>query len=374
MKIIPITKPTLSPYKTYEKRFQKIVESGILTNGRHVRELEKAICDYTNTKYCIAVSSCTAGLMLVIKGLGLRGEVILPSFTFSASGHAVLWNNLKPVFADIKLDTYEIDPESIERLITPKTSAILATHIFGNPCNAESLNRLTKKHNLRLIFDAAHGLGSRKGSQKIGGFGDAEVFSCSPTKLLTTAEGGLITTNNKELAEFCRIGRNYGDDGSYDTKFNGLNARMTEFNAAIGLSSLKQLDKNVSRRNRLGNYLIREIKKIDPTIQFQKIEEDNTTTYKDFSIFIDPAVTGYHRDRLHTFLDERGIITKKYFYPPLHQQITYAGYQKKSSLKKTELISSNVLSLPLYSHMTLQEANLVLKKIKDFYAHIQRNK
>lgn len=371
--MIPITKPTLSAFKNYQKQFKEIIESGQLTNSVKVRKLEEAVCRYLNCKYCVAVSSCTSGLMLVLKSLNLTGEVILPSFTFSASGHVVLWNNLIPVFADIRPDTYEVDPVSIEKIITPKTTAILATHIFGNPCDKNKLEALAKKHKLKLIFDAAHAFGSRLGIKKVGTFGDAEVFSCSPTKLLTTAEGGFITTNNKELADFCRIGRNYGDDGSYNTKFNGLNARMSEFHAVMGLESLKNIDKAVKARNEMVKYYKVNLAKIDPTLTFQKINSANLSTYKDFSIFIDPQKSGYHRDALYEFLASKNVITKKYFYPPLHRQQTYLPFNRDNkNLPITNLVSENVLSLPLFSHISKTEVNTVLKTIKSFYDQQKR--
>lgn len=367
--MIPITKPTLSAFKKYAPKFRGIIEGGILTNGSNVKKLEEEVCKYVGCKYCVAVSSCTSGLMLVLKGLGLKGEVILPSFTFSASGHVVLWNNLIPVFADIKEDTYEIDPASIEKLITPKTSAILATHIFGNSCNVTILEKIAKKHHIKLIFDAAHAFGSERGNKKIGVFGDAEVFSCSPTKLLTTGEGGLIVTNNEKLADFCRIGRNYGDDGSYDTKFNGLNARMSEFHAVVGLESLKNLDKAVKSRNKMVEYYKTGLAKIDPNLNFQKIMPGDTSTYKDFSVLINPKKSGYHRDELCDFLLREGIVTKKYFYPPLHQQQTYlkANCRRAKDLSVTNAVSGNILSLPLFSHIAKREVDIVLKAIKKFY-------
>jgi len=367
--MIPITKPTLSQFKKYAPKFRRIIESGIITNGPNVKKFEEEVGKYVGSKYCVAVSSCTSGLILVLKGLNLKGEVILPSFTFSASGHVVLWNNLIPIFADIKEDTYEIDSASIEKLITPKTSAILATHIFGNPCNVPILKKIAKKHHLKLIFDAAHALGSKKGNKKVGVFGDAEVFSCSPTKLLTTGEGGLIVTNNKELADFCRIGRNYGDDGSYDTKFNGLNARMSEFHAVVGLESLKNLDWAVKSRNEIAKYYKAGLAEIDPDLVFQKIMPGNVSTYKDFSVLIDPKKSGYHRDELDKFLSAKNIITKKYFYPPLHQQQTYlkANCRCDKDLSVTNMVSGNVLSLPLFSHISRAEADTVLRAIKKFY-------
>ena len=255
-KIIPITKPTLEPYSAYEPLFREVIESGRLTLGKHGEALEKKVATYLGVKHCVAVSSCTSGLMLVMKGLGLTGEVIVPSFTFSATGHALVWSGLTPVFADIDPKTFTLDPKAVEKLITAKTSAILSVHPFGVVSDVRKLEALAKKYKLKLIFDAAHAFGSEVNGVKVGNFGDAEVFSCSPIKLMTAGEGGLILTNNDELAEFCRLGRNYGDDGTNDTLFAGLSARMSEFHAAVGLRSFAQFPQNLKNRRAHASYLI----------------------------------------------------------------------------------------------------------------------
>jgi len=368
--MIPITKPTLSPYNRYASRFKEIIESGILTNGKYIDEFEKKVREYLNIKYCVGVSSCTSGLMLALKGLGVKGEVILPSFTFSASGHAVLWNGLIPVFADIQKNTYTIDPESIEKLINKNTGAILATHTFGNLCDVRLLETIARKYKLKLIFDSAHAFGSKWNDIKVGGFGDAEVFSCSPTKVMTAGEGGLIATNNKKLADFCRIGRNYGDDGSYNTRFNGLNARMSEFHSVIGLESISKIEDNLKKRISRVAYFKKELLKVDDKLKFQEISDNIRCTYKDFAIYIDRKIMGYNRDELCDYLISKNIFTKKYFYPPLHLQETYREYKNKYDrlLPVTNDISRNVLSLPMYSHMSRNEIGTIINTVKDFYA------
>ena len=371
---IPITKPTLEPFSSYAPAFRSIIESGIITNGPTVRKFEEKAAKYLGVKRCVAVSSCTSGLMLVMKGLGLSGEVIMPSFTFSASGHAVRWNGLTPIFADIDPDTYELDAQQVEQLITPKTSAIFATHIFGTVCNVPALEKIARKHKLKLIFDGAHAFGASRNQKKAGGFGDAEVFSCSPTKLMTTGEGGVIATNNTKLADFCRIGRNYGDDGSYDTAFHGLNARMSEFHAAVGLRSLAKLDSNLKRRNAMAAYYMKKLRAIDPQIGFQQIDPSVRTTYKDFSLYIDPDRLGYTRDQLCNFLAAQGITAKKYFYPPLHLQKAYAPWRSQDKrLPITNTIATRVLSLPLYSHISKQEVDTVIAAIRAF-THDQKRR
>src|SRR3989344_4081627 len=317
---IHITRPTLEPFSAYARLFRKSIKSGALTTDSHVREFEERTARYLGVKHCVAVSSCTAGLMLVLKGLDLKGEVILPSFTFAASGHPLIWNNLKPVFADIDPKTYSLDAKSVEKLITKKTSAVLVTHIFGV----------------------------------------AEVFSLSPIKVLTSAEGGLVATNNDALAQFVRLGRNYGDDGTNSTLFAGLSARMSEFHAAIGLRSLKKLPQNLKNRRAKAAYLAAALRSIEPELIFQKVPAGYRSTYYIFSVRIDPKKLGYTRDELHDFLAARGIRSRRYFYPPLHMQPTYKAFApKKGLLTATDTVSHTVLALPLYSHITKEDLDRV---------------
>jgi dTDP-4-amino-4,6-dideoxygalactose transaminase len=241
-------------------------------------------------------------------------------------------------------------------------------------CDVKKLQALARKHNLKLIFDAAHAFGSTAHGVRAGNFGDAEVFSCSPIKILTTGEGGVVATNNDELAQFCLRGRNYGDDGTNNTLFAGLSARMSEFHAAIGLRSFVKLGKNLKDRGVRAQYLISHLKNIEPGLQFQSVPADSTTTTRYIlAVFIDPTKLGYTRDDVHAFFQKQGIATRKYFYPPLHIQETYKRFApKKGSLPVTERISQNILSLPLYSHMSKEEMNRVIKTFRDFKSTITR--
>jgi len=364
--ILPITRPTLDSFERYLPLFKKTLQSGLLTQGVHVQAFEARAAKYLGVKHCVAVSSCTSGLMLVLKGLGLSGEVILPSFTFAATGHPLIWNGLKPVFVDIDPDTYTIDREAVERAITKKTSAILATHVFGVPCNVEALQRIAKKYKLKLIFDAAHAFSASVHGKKVGTFGDAEVFSLSPIKILTAAEGGLVATNNDALANFVRLGRNYGDDGTNNMLFAGLSARMSELHAAVALRSFASLPRNLKNRTAKAAYLTKALKGIDRRLVFQTVPKGYSTTQYIFSVRIDPSL-GYTRDELHDFLAEEGIRTRKYFYPPLHTQPPYRPYAKKVTLPVTDAVTHTILALPMYSHMTKKDMDRVVHAVKAFY-------
>ncbi len=349
-KFIPILRPTLPDVKALMPRLKKVFKSGQITNGSNVREFETLAAGYLGVKYCVAVSSCTSGLILAQKCLGLKGEVIVPSFTFHATVHSLLWNNLTPIFVDCREDTFNIDEEKMECLINKNTSAILAVYLYGNPPYMEKLQNVADKYNLKLIFDAAHAFGSKYKGLKAGGFGNTEVFSLSPTKLLITGEGGLVATNDKTLADSLKVARNYGDSGNYDCAFNGLNARMAEFNAILGVEGLKSVDRRVKDRNRIAQLYTNFFKHYDG-IAFQKIEKRNLSTFKDYSIIINPAELGIDRDAVAIALERENIITKKYFYPPVHMQKAY-GLYNKDGLEVTERLSKRVLSLPIYSSLT----------------------
>ncbi|UCD13689.1 MAG: DegT/DnrJ/EryC1/StrS family aminotransferase [Thermoplasmatales archaeon] len=363
--LLPITKPTLPKLDSLSNRYTEILSSGMITNSKYVKQFEEELQNYIKVKHALAISSCTSGLMLIIKSLKLKGEIILPSFTFSASGHALIWNNIKPKFVDIDEKTYNIDPKKVNEAIGPKTSAILGVHIFGNPCDIKALDDIARDHKIKLIFDAAHALGSEYKNKRIGRFGHAESFSCSPTKLMVTGEGGIVTSNIDELKRRIMIGRNYGDDGSYDCEFAGLNARMSELHAILGLESLNMLEKNLKNRRKFAEMYIEKLKKL-PGIKFQKINSSCRTTFKDFSIYIDSKKFGLNRDELSKALAKENIMSRKYFYPPLHKQKAYSRFLKeyKNKLPVTNNISKNVLSLPLYSHMEIKDVNKVCDAIK----------
>jgi dTDP-4-amino-4,6-dideoxygalactose transaminase len=339
----------------------------MLTNGSVVARLEASVAERLGVSHCVAVSSCTSGLTLVLKALGVKGEVILPSFTFFATGHAVLWNGLKPVFADCDPGTWTIDTADVEARITERTGAILAVHLYGNPARINELQQIATKHGLKLIFDAAHAFGSSYRGSPVGAFGDAEVFSLSPTKLLIAGEGGLVCTSDSTLARMMRAARNYGDAGSYDPELLGLNARMTEFNAALALAGLALVDQKVKRHNEIAAQYT-DLLAGTPGIRFQQVENGDCSAYKDFSVVVSQSDFGMSRDELGKALLDAGIPTKRYFYPPLHLQrlFTANGAGSGVMLPNTERVSEDVLSLPIYESLpgeTVQRVALAIRRL-----------
>lgn len=358
--LIPVSSPTLRAYEDLAGGFRDIVTSGMITTAKYVAEFEREVAAYLGVGEAVAVSSNTTGLLLLLKSLRLRGDVILPSFTFSVSGHVLTWNNLRPVFVDIDAETCLMDPAAVEKAITPATCAILGVHIWGNPCPADRLQEIADRRRVVLLFDSAQGMGSQYGGRRVGGFGRAEVFSCSPTKLLTCGEGGVVTTNDPELARLVRFGRNYGNDGSYDCLYEGLNARMSEFHGWLGLTSLRMLDENLEQRRRLVKHYMGRLESL-PGIRFQRITPGGESNWVYFSILVDPDAFGLTADELMAAMKAENIQTRRYYSPPLHRQRVYVDSARlyEGRLPNTERVASRALTLPLFSHMTTAQVDAV---------------
>jgi len=361
---IPLTRPSVPDPARVAAAMEAVLRSGILTNGPRVRALEATAAEYLGVRHCVAVSSCTAGLMLVLKALDLSGSVVVPSFTFAATVHAAAWNGLRPVFADIDPTSLTLSPEAVSHAIGVRTSAILATHTYGTPCDIEGLTEIARRNGIRLIFDAAHGFGSQHQGRHIGAFGDAEVFSLSPTKVMVAAEGGIIATNDELLAERCRIGRDYGNPGDYDCLFVGLNARMSELHAVLASASMEELDQRIDRRNELARMYVEGLGAV-PGIALPRVGDGNRSTYKDFTILVDMDTFGMDASALAAALDDAGIETRRYYTPPVHRMRAYrAMVGSEIRLPVTAMISERVLTIPMWSEMREQDVERVVTAIR----------
>lgn len=361
---VPIVKPVLPAFSEMSEELQGILETGMVTKGPHLRAFEEAVAEHLRVKHALAVSSCTTGLMLTYAGLGLTGDVVVPSFTFMATVSSLVWAGLRPVFADVDARTTNLDPKAAAAAITPKTTAIVAVHNFGNPADIEALQALADDRGLKLVFDAAHGFGASYQGVPVGPQGDASVYSLSPTKLLITGEGGIVATNDDDLAQRVVIGREYGNDGNYDSLFAGINARMAEFNAALGLQSLRLLENAARHRNEIAALYQKELGRL-PGISFQQVREGNRNSYKDYSIVIDPEAFGLTRDDLAVALTAENIDTRKYYEPPVHRQTAYSKFaSNEDRLPNTELLAARSLSLPMWSHMDVGTATNICSAIE----------
>ncbi|TMK32647.1 MAG: DegT/DnrJ/EryC1/StrS family aminotransferase [Actinobacteria bacterium] len=364
---LPIARPSVPPATALQGDVSRILESGILTNGPYVRELEDRAAGYLSVRHCIAVASCTSGLMLVLRASELTGDVLVPSFTFAATAHAVSWNGLRPVFADIDRSTLTLSPEAVAETMGVRTSAILATHTYGTPCDVEGLDAVARSNGVRLLFDAAHAFGSQRAGVCVGGFGDAEVFSLSPTKVLVAGEGGIISTNDDAIAQQCRIGRDYGNPGNYDCSFVGLNARMSEIHAAMALRSLETLEDRISQRNALAS-LYRGLLGPIPGMSFPEVGRGDRSTYKDLAVLVDPESFGTDPGWLARALAAEGIETRRYYSPPVHAMRAYRGLGPAPPLPNTEFAAAQALCLPLWTGLTpgqVERVALAIERIRE---------
>ena len=340
-----VGRPTVMDVDSIMDGIRGILESKRLTNdGPQVQELESRIAQFTGVKHCISVSNGTTALQLLMQAAGIQGEVILPSFTFVATAHALLWQGLHPVFCDINLSTQNIDPEKIEELITPRTSAILGVHLWGRPCEIDRLQEIATKHNLKIFFDAAHASGCSYKGRKIGNFGNAEIFSFHATKIINALEGGAVLTNDAELAGKVRLMKNFGFN-DYDSVVSiGINGKMNEVSAWMGICSLNHFEefKAANMRNyREYRALLQKISGLH-LVQF---DEDEDCNYHHVVIEVDETVTRISRDRIVAILWAENILARRYFYPGCHRMQPYSS-QHTRDLPNTDLVAKRVISLP----------------------------
>lgn len=346
---LQFVKPVLPRYPEIAEEIRELLESGMVTKGRHLERLEDALARHLCVKHAVAVSSCTSGLMLTYRAFGLRDEVVVPSFTFMATIGALVWAGARPVFADVDSPSMNVDPESVAAAITSNTEAIVAVHNFGNPADIDRLQDIADRKGVRLILDAAHGFGSLFSGRPLGAQGDAQIFSMSPSKLLIAGEGGVVATNNEALAEKIRIGREYGNGGDYNSLFAGVNARLPELSALMARHSLVQVEEAVCRRNAIAEIYRRRLGEL-PGISFQDVMAGNRSSFTYFAIKIDAAAFGLTRDELALALAAENVDTRKYYDPPAHLHAAYEEYSA-SRLGRTERLSACILSLPIWSAM-----------------------
>lgn len=359
---LPLARPAVPDPAGVAERIRGVLESGVLTNGPRVAEFEERVADYLGVRHAVAVSSCTAGLMLVLRAADLTGDVVLPSFTFQATAHAVSWNGLRPAFADIDADTLTLSAGAAARATGMRTSAILATHTYGTPADVDGLAQTATQSGVRLFFDAAHAFGARHGDRRVGGFGDAEVFSLTPTKPLVAGEGGIVATNDDALAGEVRVARDYGKEPDYDCRIIGLNARMSELHAVVALASLEGIDERVARRNSIAEAYHEMLGGI-PGISFPTVREGDLSTYKDLTILVDGPGFGMDAATLGEALAPEGIETRRYYAPPVHRTRAYRAVANGGSLTVTDEAAARVLTLPLWEGMADRHVDRVTEAI-----------
>ncbi len=329
-------------------------------NGPYVQELEQRLAALLNVKHCLMMANGTLALEIAYRALGLTGEVIMPSFTFIATAHALQWQGITPVFCDVAPGTHHIDPAQVEALITPRTTGIVGVHVWGQACNVDALAEIARRHNLRLVYDAAHAFMCSHHGRMIGGFGDAEVFSFHATKFFNTFEGGAVATNNDKLAQTIGYMRNFGFTG-YDTvEYLGINGKMSEMSAAMGLTLLEEINSiiEVNRRN-----YIRYRDRLADLLGLKLVTYDDSEqrNYQYIIIEIDETLTGISRDDLVRVLHAENVLARRYFYPGCHQMEPYRSYFPHAGLllPETNRLTGQVMSLPTGTAVSEDDIELI---------------
>lgn len=344
---VHVGRPNIGDRDGFVSRLHKILDNCWLTNdGPMVREFEQRIADYLGVKHCVAMCNGTIALEIAIRALGLRGEVIVPSWTFVATAHALYWQGITPVFADIDPATHNVDPVAVRHAITPRTTGIIGVHLWGRAALVEELQEIAAAHGLRLVFDAAHAFGSTHRGRSIGQFGDCEVFSFHATKAFNTMEGGAVTTNNDEIAETTRLMRNFGFKGYDNVIHPGTNGKMVEACAAMGLANLDGFNDIVATNHR--NYSTYRDALVDiPGITLLPYALSERNSYHYVVIEVDERSRAT-RDDIVTALHAEHVLARKYFWPGIHRMLPYRELFPNAglSLEHTRTIAERVIVLP----------------------------
>lgn len=366
-----VGRPNIGNRESFMERMNDIFDRRWFTNnGKYVQEFERKLADFIGVKHCIVMCNATIALEIVIRGLGLTGEVIVPSFTFVATPHSLQWQQITPVFCDIDPETHNLDPRRVEEMITPRTTGIIGVHVWGRPCAIEDLTNIAKRRGLGLLFDAAHAFACSHNGGMIGSFGDAEVFSFHATKFFNTFEGGAVTTNNDALAAKIRLMKNFGFAGYDNVAYIGTNGKMTEVSAAMGLSSLEGLDEfiEVNRRNYL---LYRQGLDGVSGVRMLDYSETEKRNYQYVILEIDETVTRLSRDQLVMILHAENVLARRYFYPGCHRMEPYRSYFPHAHLllPNTELLAGRVVSLPTGTSVSPADVAAICDIIRLAVAH-----
>jgi dTDP-4-amino-4,6-dideoxygalactose transaminase len=365
MEKIYVTQPTLPELDSFIPYLKEIWESKWLTNnGKFHQELEERLCEYLGVKYLSLFSNGTLALITALQTLRITGEVITTPYSFVATTHAIHWNGIKPVFCDIEPMYMTLDADKIESAITPKTTAILPVHIYGNPCNVEKISKIADTYGLKVIYDACHAFGVNIDNNSVLNFGDLSVLSFHATKVFTTFEGGAIVCHDEKTKKRIDFLKNFGFADEVTVVAPGINAKMNEIQAAFGLLQLKSIDDMINKRR--DNYeLYSELFKNTKGIHLIESRKDVRKNYAYFPIFISEKDFGKSRDFIYDELRKENIFARKYFYPLISQFPTYKNLPSSlpENLKVAENICKEVLCLPLYPELKPETINKIVKII-----------
>ena len=341
-----VGRPNIGDRATFLARVDEMMDRVWLSNdGPLLRDFEAGLAGLLGVRHVIAMCNGTVALQVMAAACGMAGEVIMPSFTFVATAHALEWQGVTPVFCDVDPRTHNIDPALVEQLITERTTGILGVHVWGRPCDIEALEDVAERRGLVLAFDAAHALACSHNGRMIGNFGSAECFSFHATKFFNTFEGGAITTNDDEIARKCRLMRNFGFDGPDNVISLGLNGKMTEVCAAMGLTNLESLDRFIDVNARNHRAYAAGLASM-PGVTLAMFEPGERSNHQYVVVEVDEAVAGVSRDDLQAVLAAENVLARRYFYPGCHSMVPYNLLPLRAPLPHTERLTHRALSLP----------------------------
>jgi dTDP-4-amino-4,6-dideoxygalactose transaminase len=356
-----VGRPNIGDRQRFAERVGDILDRRWLTNaGRYVQEFEQRIAELVGVEHCIVMCNATIALEIAIRALGMKDEVIVPSFTFIATPHALQWQEITPVFADVDPRTHTLDPEKVEQMITPHTTGIIGVHLWGGACDIEALTEIAQRRGLKLLFDSAHAFGCSYKGRMIGAFGDAEVFSFHATKFLNSLEGGAVVTNNDELARKMRLMKNFGFTNYDSVNYIGTNGKMNEISAAMGLTNLESMEDFVSVNRRNYKQYEAELKGLEGVLllAYDDVEKCN---YQYIVLEIDEARTIVTRDELMEILHKENVLARRYFYPGCHRMEPYRSLFPHAGplLPETEKLANRVLCLPTGTGVKEEQISII---------------
>lgn len=353
---IPVTQPFLPPREEYESFLADIWDRNWLTNnGPLVQQLEDELIDYLGVKEVSLVTNGTIALQIAMKALNLEGEIITTPFSYVATTSSIVWENYTPVFADIHPDTFNLDPRKIEEAITPRTSAIIATHVYGNPCDIENIQAVADRHDLKVIYDAAHCFGTNYKGKSVFNYGDISTCSFHATKLFHTVEGGAIVTDDPDLRQKINLMRNFGHDGLNNFTGVGINGKNSELHAAMGLVNLRYIDSVLAQREKLSGIYDRYLE--DADIKKPAIQSHSKYNFSYYPVLLnsEKQVT-----EVQAKLTEANIQTRRYFYPLLSK----LDYVDGRVTPVANRVSKRILCLPFYHELSEETIARICKIIK----------
>ena len=357
---IYVTRPFLPPLEEFAEGLKEIWDSQWLTNnGPIVQRFGRELSNYYETDNVCLFANGTLALQIGLQGMGIAGEVITTPFTFVATTHALFWNKIRPVFVDIEPDFYTLDPKKVEAAITPWTTAILAVHVFGHPCKVNVLADIARRHDLRLIYDAAHAFGVRVGSRSLAHFGDMSMFSFHATKMYHSLEGGMLTFQDSGVKKTFDYLKNFGFKSETEVVMPGTNAKMNEMQALMGSMVLKHIDENIEKRRQITAVYRERLKEVPGIHLRTELPKDVSYNYAYMPIEVDEKEFGMTRDQLYDKLKEYNIYSRRYFYPLVCDFACYKSVAVKDPLTVARKVSDRILTLPIYYNLELDQVERI---------------